>query len=451
MDQQNGNSTEQHKPEPVREIRSPKGIELDADPPDTVRVSKRAAILAVGLMCALGGAFGFGVYQRRQQSAATALTTTDNRRIVPATTAAKEITKDIPAGVVNLADEKQVVSAPAQTTAPPRAGAVAATSSGPPQPAQPQVHAQPAPVPQVPYREPTPEEKRVTLAFERRIQAELAPTATGASAGRSTIAAQPAPAAPTDASSLTALAQALVKPAAVQTRSGDAAESDDAALQARKETYLARARTGGQNQYLKSTRMSPVSDYEIKAGWEIPAALEQGLNSDLPGELKALVTANVYDTATGRHLLIPQGSRLIGTYDSVVAYGQSGVQVVWNRIIFPDGSSIDLGGMIGQDAQGFSGFRHSVDNHYKRLIGGVVLSSLFSAGFQLSQSRRGNVLQTQSSAEVAASAVGREVSQVGAQITRKNLNVQPTVRIPIGYRFAVRVNRDVLFQEPYTD
>ena|SRR5436309_257326 len=78
------------------------------------------------------------------------------------------------------------------------------------------------------------------------------------------------------------------------------------------------------------------------AGWEIPAVLEQSLNSDLPGEIKALVMSNVYDTATGRYLLILQGSRLIGQYDARVAYGQDGVQVVWNRIIFPDASSIDL-------------------------------------------------------------------------------------------------------------
>src|SRR5262249_16376167 len=98
-------------------------------------------------------------------------------------------------------------------------------------------------------------------------------------------------------------------------------------------------------------------------GWEIPAVLEQELNSDLPGELKALVMANVYDTATGRHLLIPQGARMVGAYDSNIAYGQSGVQVVWHRIIYPDASSIDLGSMVGQDSQGSSGFRSDVDNH----------------------------------------------------------------------------------------
>jgi type IV secretory pathway VirB10-like protein len=111
-------------------------------------------------------------------------------------------------------------------------------------------------------------------------------------------------------------------------------------MQSRKEQFLQSASATRSDDYLKSTRSAPLSEYEIKAGWEIPAILEQSLNSDLPGEIKALVMSNVYDTATGRYLLIPQGSRLIGQYDARVAHGQDGVQVVWNRIIFPDASSI---------------------------------------------------------------------------------------------------------------
>lgn len=103
---------------------------------------------------------------------------------------------------------------------------------------------------------------------------------------------------------------------------------------------------------------------KIKAGWEIPAILEQSLNSDLPGELKALVTSNVYDTATGMYLLIPQGSRLIGRYDSRVSYGQDGVQVAWNRIIYPDASSVNRNGMVGLDSHGNAGLRDKVLRHY---------------------------------------------------------------------------------------
>jgi type IV secretion system protein VirB10 len=190
-----------------------------------------------------------------------------------------------------------------------------------------------------------------------------------------------------------------------------------------------------------------VRDFEIKAGWEIPAVLEQSLNSDLPGELKALVMASVYDTATGRYLLIPQGSRLVGKYDSRVAYGQDGVQVAWSRIIFPDASSIDLNGMVGLDSQGNSGLPDKVDRHYGRMIGFSALTSLFTAAFEISQRRNQSFLAYPSPGEAASGAVGRELSQTGSQITRRNLNVQPTIKVPVGYKFTVRVNRDIVFVE----
>jgi type IV secretion system protein VirB10 len=216
-------------------------------------------------------------------------------------------------------------------------------------------------------------------------------------------------------------------------------------MQDAKEFFLARARLGSED----NLRTKPVGPYEIKAGWDIPAVLEQALNSDLPGEIKALVRENVYDTATGKYLLIPQGARLVGTYDSRVAYGQNGIQIVWNRLIFPDATSINLEGMAGQDASGLAGLRHDVDNHYKRLIGFGLLTSVFSASFQLSQTRRGTVLGYPSPAEIAGSAVGAQVSQLGADVTRRNLNIQPTIKVPVGYRFNVRVNRDILFEAPY--
>lgn len=220
-------------------------------------------------------------------------------------------------------------------------------------------------------------------------------------------------------------------------------------MQGRKETFLAKARNAQADDYLRSTRTPPLSTYEIKAGWEIPAVLEQALNSDLPGELKALVASNVYDTASGRFLLIPQGSRLVGVYNSRIGYGQDGVQVVWDRVIYPDGSSLDLSGMVGQDANGFSGFRDKLDHHYTRLIGFAVLTSLFAAASEISQNKNRSLLTYLSPAQVAGSAVGQEASDLGAQITRRNLNVQPTIKIPVGYRFNVRVNRDILFDAAY--
>jgi hypothetical protein len=151
-----------------------------------------------------------------------------------------------------------------------------------------------------------------------------------------------------------------------------------------------------------------------------------------------------------RYLLIPQGSRLVGGYNSRIGYGQDGVQVIWYRVIFPDGSSLDLSGMIGQDAHGFSGLRDKVDRHYTRLIGFAVLTSLFAAASEISQNQNRSLLTYPSPAQVAGSTVGQQASDLGAQITRRNLNVQPTIRVAIGYRFNVRVNRDILFDAPYT-
>jgi type IV secretion system protein TrbI len=165
--------------------------------------------------------------------------------------------------------------------------------------------------------------------------------------------------------------------------------------------------------------------------------LEQGLNSDLPGELKALVAVNVYDTATGQFLLIPQGSQLVGKYDSRVSYGQSGVEVVWNRIIFPDASSLDLNGMEGLDNQGNAGLHDKVDRHYKRLFGSAALSSLFSAAFDVSQRQNQSILNYPSPTQTAEASVSRNMSETGSAITRRNLNVQPTIKVPAGYRFTV--------------
>jgi type IV secretion system protein VirB10 len=232
---------------------------------------------------------------------------------------------------------------------------------------------------------------------------------------------------------------------------GQAVENDydSQNMQSRKEAFLAASRNRQADDYLRSTREAPLSRYEIKAGWEIPAVLEQSLNSDLPGELKALVTSSVYDTATGLYLLIPQGSRLIGKYDSHVSYGQDGVQVAWSRIIYPDASSVDLDGMMGLDSHGNAGLRDKVDRHYFRIIGFSVLTSMFTAAFEISQRSSQSALTYPTPAQTAGSAVGQELSQTGAQITRRNLNVQPTIKVPAGYKFTVRVNRDILFEAPY--
>ena len=123
--------------------------------------------------------------------------------------------------------------------------------------------------------------------------------------------------------------------------------------------------------------------------------------------------------------------------------------MVWDRIIFPDASSIDINGMVGFDAHGNSGLRYDVDHHYKRMFGFAALTSAFEAAFGLSQRNSQSAVTTSSATTVTGAAVGQELSQTGAQITRRNLNVQPTIKIPAGYKFTVRVNRDILFEAPY--
>src|SRR5262249_47073922 len=306
----------------------------------------------------------------------------------------------------------------------------------------------PTPMPQSQYREPTPEEKRLAAAYERELQALDSPTnpqaMSGAGLGRFAVASgaisdggssqlanllRSLPASPVPTAGASMQSNGVLPRITVGGQTGSASEEYEAQnMQDAKERFLARARASSEDNYLNSTRTKPVGPYEIKAGWDIPAVLEQALNSDLPGEIKALVRENIYDTATGNYLLIPQGARLIGTYDSRVAYGQNGIRVAWNRLIFPDGSSINLEGMVGQDAAGYAGLRHDVDNHYKRLLGFGLLTSAFSASFQLSQSRRGSVLGYPSPAETAGSAVGAQISQLGADVTRRHLDIQPTIK-----------------------
>jgi type IV secretory pathway VirB10-like protein len=205
-----------------------------------------------------------------------------------------------------------------------------------------------------------------------------------------------------------------------------------------------------ESEYLASTRKPALSRYEIKAGWLIPAVLEQQLNSDLPGLIRALVRENVYDSSTGRYILVPAGSTLVGIYNSHVGYGQNALQAVWRRVIFPDGSSLSLGGFEGDDSTGAAGFRDQVNNHWGRILSGALLTSLFSAGIEVSQGTNSSVLQSPSVGQTVGQAVGQQVGQLGVEVTRRNLNIQPTIVVRTGYRFFVRVEKDIPFNGPYS-
>jgi type IV secretion system protein VirB10 len=240
-------------------------------------------------------------------------------------------------------------------------------------------------------------------------------------------------------------------PSSLSANAGSGDQSD-ANLQEHKESFIEKARQArDERDYSSATRAPALSKYEIKSGWDIPATLESEVNTDLPGEVKAVVRENVYDTASGQYLLIPQGSRLIGQYDNRVSYGQGRANVVWSRLIFPDGSSVDLDGMVGHDASGAAGFHDQVDNHFVRLVSMALMMSAFTAGVEMSQPQSSSASGVMSPSAAATQALGQQFGQLGMEVTRKNLNIQPTVKIRPGYRFNVRVNRDIAFTGPYGD
>ena len=188
---------------------------------------------------------------------------------------------------------------------------------------------------------------------------------------------------------------------------------------------------------------NPASPYVVQAGTVIPAALITGIHSDLPGQVTAQVTEHVYDTPTGKFLLIPQGSRLIGQYDSQIAFGQKRVLLIWNRIMLPDGKSIVLERQQGADAQGFSGLEDEVDYHWWDLARAAALSTLLGIGTELGSS-------DQESDLVRALRRGSQdsINNTGQQLVRRQLNIQPTLTIRQGFPVRVIVNRD-LVMAPY--
>lgn len=198
-------------------------------------------------------------------------------------------------------------------------------------------------------------------------------------------------------------------------------------------------------EYSKFSVVSPRSLLELKSGTLLPCVLISGLNSDLPGNMIAQISENVWDTATGRYLLIPRGSRLIGTYDNQVAYGQSRVLVMWSRLIFPDGSSLVLDNLKGADQSGYSGFKGAVNRHWGSIISSALLVSLLGAGVELAaptdNGNRDNDDPRSILAENAASAVAEAMSQ----IIQREANRQPTIKIKPGYRFMIFVQHDIIF------
>lgn len=204
--------------------------------------------------------------------------------------------------------------------------------------------------------------------------------------------------------------------------------------------------------HLNSRLENPNSRYELRAGSVIPGVMISGISSELPGQIIGQVSQNVYDTATGKYLLIPQGTKIFGLYSSEVSFGQNSVLVAWQRLTFPDGKALDIGCMPGADSAGYAGFRDQVNNHYLRIYGSALLMSGIVGGISYSQ----NINQpnqygyTQPTAgSVLSQALGQQLGEVTSQLVAKNLNVAPTINIRPGYRFNIIVVKDLTFRKPY--
>jgi type IV secretion system protein VirB10 len=240
-------------------------------------------------------------------------------------------------------------------------------------------------------------------------------------------------------------------PATTLTRAGGGNGTEplgdsDPNRQDRKNAFLDAQGASKTTDYLLTSVQHPRSPFELKAGSIIPAVLVTGINSDLPGPVIGQVRENVYDTVTGNYLLIPQGSRLLATYDSLVSWGQERVLVCWNRLIFPDGDSVNLQCMPASDLEGAAGLTDDVNEHWWRLLKGAAIASLLAA---TSTGLAGNVNGYNPTVpQMWASGGAGEINQVGQALTRRDLNVQPTITVRPGWSLNVLVTKDVILP-PY--
>ncbi len=265
---------------------------------------------------------------------------------------------------------------------------------------------------------------------------------TGQSTGVKASETTSTPPSATDANQqeLTAL-QAADRPRSVN------AEDSDAAFPTQDQTRkLAFLRSGPEKEIYNPHRLqTPASPYQLMAGTIIAASLVTGLNSDLPGFVIAQVAENVFDSVSGRYLLLPQGSRLIGKYDNVVAFGQERALVVWQRIILPDGSSMVIDNLPATDASGYAGVADSVDIHTWKLLKGIALATVLGVGSSLafgSDSGDSDIIRA------LRESTGQTTNRAGQRLVERQLNVQPTITVRPGWPLRVIVHKDIVLR-PY--
>jgi type IV secretion system protein VirB10 len=352
-----------------------------------------AAAAAIGIAAAL-----FLALKPQHQTTGSELYNTNNR--------------NTPDGLANLPRDYTGLPKPAPQLGPPLPGDLGRpiVNAGVPAPGMP-----------MPAAGPSPEEQRIAQEQEAARVSHLFAT---------TNVSQVTPAAPAPISS---------QPTAL-TANG---RSSDLASQDHKLAFL----NGNIDRRTTSPdRVQPVaSQYVLQAGAVIPASLITGIRSDLPGEVTAQVTEDVFDSPTGKILLIPQGARLIGQYDAQIAFGQSRALLVWNRLIMPNGKSIVLERQPGADTEGYAGLEDEVDNHWGMLFKAAILSTLLSVGSEAGTSDSENNL-----AQAIRQGASQSFNQVGQQVVGRSLNVQPTITIRPGFPVRVLVTHDLVL-EPYRE
>ena len=198
-----------------------------------------------------------------------------------------------------------------------------------------------------------------------------------------------------------------------------------------------------QKYYQSNFMIEQLSEFEIKAGDFIPAILQTGINSDLPSKtIVAIVSENVRDTIRGKHILIPQGTKIIGVYDSSITFGQERLLIIWQRLIFPNGKTIGLDNMQGVDLSGKAGITGDVNNHFSTLLKGVILSSIMGSAGAIVTERKNDWRGA------AAEGAGEQIVTIGDNFAERALSRQPTITIEPGTRFNIIVHSDLIL-EPY--
>lgn len=389
-----------------KKVQSPDSLQIRGTPMASARLSKKAALGAVALGAVVLGFIIINVSKPKQKSASRAA---EAPLLEPAQSAAKTLTADVP-DLVTAAKPADVPVLPALPASPPPRFA---SSSN------------------IPRERP------------REDNSDLARLAGTEIPGFSRSASRRPSSAASAAQSDRAERGVSGEPGFLNTAQTG---TPDLNRQAEKQAFLERARPA---EYLQRERTAPLSPFEIKTGTVIPSVLISEVNSDLPGEIIAQVAQNVYDTSSGNHLLIPQGTKLYGHYDSQVSFGQGRLLVSWQRLIYPDASTLELEGMGGYDRAGNAGFKGKVNNHYGRIFGFALLTSIISAGYQISQPQQNSTLTPLSNQQIAAGAVGQQMADLGVEMARRNMQVQPTIKIRKGYRLHVMVNKDVVFPDTY--